>query len=421
MRSKYSFHLATSETLVPISNCISRLCFAIALAFAVAASSQSALAQKDDDASKLEIGSKAPDIEIEHWVSDNDGAFEHVTKIEEDKVYVIEFWATWCGPCIGAMPHIAELQAKYEDKDVQIISISNEDLDTVEDFLERPVFGQPKDANPKKTYGDLTSTYCLTTDPDKSVMKDYFMAAGRTGIPCAFVVGKTGLVEWIGHPGSLEDVLEAVVTDKWDRDKFKTEYDESENEKMEAAEKSREMQRKLAMGLRTIQEKVADDDWQEALQLFDELIEDKELEPAKQAIVTIRLQMMIKEDFEGAPKALEEFVAENEKDAQALNEIAWAIYELYEANEGDVNSELLKHAKKAAELASIAEPESGAVLDTLAHFIYIVDEDLDKAIEVQKKAVEFAGPQLNELKAFLTQLEKEKKSGKKPKKKSSDF
>ena len=63
----------------------------------------------------------------------------------DNKVVVLEFWATWCGPCIAAMPHIAEIQKKYEDKNVQVISISDEDLDTVEDFLEREVRGQKED------------------------------------------------------------------------------------------------------------------------------------------------------------------------------------------------------------------------------------------------------------------------------------
>ena len=53
-------------------------------------------------------------------------------------------------------------------------------------------------------------------------------------------------------------------------------------------------------------------------------------------------------------------------------------------------------------------------------YIYIVDEDLDKAIEVQRKAVEHAGEQLDEIQPFLDELLEEKETGKKKKKDKSE-
>ena len=74
---------------------------------------------------ELDIGSKAPTLDIEHWIHDGNGFFKPVKEFTDGNVYVIEFWATWCGPCIMSMPHLAELQNKYRGRKVQIISISD--------------------------------------------------------------------------------------------------------------------------------------------------------------------------------------------------------------------------------------------------------------------------------------------------------
>ncbi|MEM1227101.1 MAG: TlpA disulfide reductase family protein [Planctomycetota bacterium] len=165
----------------------------------------------------LGIGSKAPALDIEHYVSDGEGYFGEVTKFEEGKVYMVEFWATWCGPCIQSMPHLVELQNQYRGEGFQVVSISDESLEEVETLLEKDY----PDPDVGKTFGELTSAYTLTVDTDGSVSEDYMLAAGRNGIPAAFLVGKTGLVEWIGHPMSADEPLAMIMSDSWDREAFK--------------------------------------------------------------------------------------------------------------------------------------------------------------------------------------------------------
>src|SRR6266700_1173933 len=63
-----------------------------------------------DDA-KLKVGDKAPPVKATKWLQ---GA--EVKEFAEGKTYVMEFWATWCGPCIVMMPHMGELQTEYKDK-----------------------------------------------------------------------------------------------------------------------------------------------------------------------------------------------------------------------------------------------------------------------------------------------------------------
>ena len=173
----------------------------------------------------LTIGSKAPSLDIEHWLSDGNGAFQAVTDFAPGKIYVVEFWATWCGPCVRSMPHLVELQESHKDT-VQVISVSDEDLETVKGFLDRPYTEGGEDG--PQTFGELTSAYCLTTDPDRSTGQEYMAAAGQNGIPACFLVGKTGLIEWIGHPMQLDEPLAKVIDDSWDRETFGAQFKKSQ-------------------------------------------------------------------------------------------------------------------------------------------------------------------------------------------------
>ena len=188
------------------------------LALTIVASS-TVRADKDDDNKPDQrtelsgmIGCKAPPLEIEHWVENKDGKFPPITQFENGKVYVIEFWATWCHGCVLAMPHLAELQQEYGEK-VRIVNVSNESIDKVTNFLQR-------NFEDGMTYGELTANFSLTTDPDGGTWKDYLSDAGINILPMTFIVGQTGLVEWIGSPTEMDLPLKDVVDGTWDRTSF---------------------------------------------------------------------------------------------------------------------------------------------------------------------------------------------------------
>lgn len=355
------------------------------LAMVVAAGTIGVTAQAADS---LTIGSVAPELNVEHWVQDGEGKFKPVTKFENNKVYVVEFWATWCGPCIASMPHIVEMQKTYADKGVQIVSISDEDLETVEGFLAKEVKsrGSKKtegadEADDEKageaepvTYKELTKSYCLTADPDGSSSKDYMEAAGQNGIPCAFIVGKDQKIEWIGHPMSMDEALAAVVEDKWDRAAYA--------EQMKKDEARQQMLADITNSVR--RGKTA-----KALSQIEALLETNEDSGLGMQLKLMRVQLIL-QDKESAdklgsviPEALQDYADR----AELVNMIAWSVYEKIEAGDID-NKDLIKACREAAQKAadgSAAELKP-AILDTVAH-LQFVEGDLKGALSTQEKAV----------------------------------
>ena len=153
------------------------------------------------------VGTKAPDLDIGHWLGAEATGIKPFRAFEPGKVGVVVIWASWCPNCTAALPLLADLQAQYAPRGVTIVGVSHEDADDVRKFL----------AAAAKQPDDPAGRLCLTADPDNSVHAAYMEAVDETAIPTAFIVGRGGLVEWIGHPIDLDTPLRLVVEDGWDR------------------------------------------------------------------------------------------------------------------------------------------------------------------------------------------------------------
>jgi thiol-disulfide isomerase/thioredoxin len=149
----------------------------------------------DKGKKQLKVGDAAPSLSVEKWVKG-----EPVTGFEKGRVYVVEFWATWCGPCIASMPHMTELQAQYKDQ-VTVISVTSADPKNTLDKVEAMV----------KDKGDEGMGYTVAWDKGRETNDAYMKAAGQNGIPCAFIVDAESKVAWIGHPRRMDEKLAEVV------------------------------------------------------------------------------------------------------------------------------------------------------------------------------------------------------------------
>src|ERR1019366_6690864 len=171
-----------------------------------------AVAARTADA-KLTVGDPAPKLQVAKWVQG-----DPVKAFDTNHVYIVEFWATWCGPCRQSIPHLNELSKKFKDQGV--IAIGQDAWEPDDSGVAAFV----------KKMGDQM-TYRVALD-DKSQETNGFMAvnwmkaAEQNGIPTAFVIDKQGRIAWIGHPMGLDEkTLEEILADKFDIAAFAAEYE----------------------------------------------------------------------------------------------------------------------------------------------------------------------------------------------------
>lgn len=179
---------------------------------------------------KLVAGNPAPPLKVEAWVKGGPVQFE------KGKVYVVEFWATWCAPCIEAMPHLSDLADKMKGK-AEFISINVSDR--IPEGESKPGSKAHVDRITKFVNNNANKMrYNVALDDAAGTMaKTWMVASGQLGIPCAFVVDQSGKIAWMGHPAmGLNEVVEQVYEKKFDAQAFGAKYSGPIKQRMEEQE-----------------------------------------------------------------------------------------------------------------------------------------------------------------------------------------
>lgn len=152
-----------------------------AVPFALASEYPSLLTKKDLGAENDFRGKMAPPLNVQKWMN----------KAPDygDKVVMVDFWATWCGPCCGLIPELNEFQKKFGN-DLIIIGLTNEEPSVVAKFMQQQGF-----------------SYSVGIDRKARAES----ALGVQSIPHVMIYTPDGRVRWQGFPGERKEPLNEQV------------------------------------------------------------------------------------------------------------------------------------------------------------------------------------------------------------------
>lgn len=298
-------------------------------------------------AGELEIGDPAPQLGSDVvWLKG-----EPVGEWAPGTVYLLDFWATWCGPCIAAMPHLSSLQDKYEDDGLVVLGLA---------VAPRPNMLPASEFVEKR--GDRMRYRVGEGKP--GVLEDRFMRpTGSNSLPTIMIVDQQGRLAWVGSPSEeLDIVLSQVIEGTYDV-----------AVKKKAAPILEEARRLWESGER-----------QKAVEMLDTVVE---MNPEMFALIAVNRYHATAAGMKDAAQARNygrRLVGE------CINDNPTALFRLVEVILNEMPEGVEKDhdlALKAAERANeLTEWKSAQLLDTLARARFRAG-DLDGAIDAQKKAV----------------------------------
>ena len=321
-------------------------------------------------AQELTLGSDAPKLEIQKFIKG-----EEVKKFEKGKIYVVELWATWCGPCRQTIPHLTELQKKYENVTFIGVAVLEDDPEAVAPFVE--------EMGKKMDYRVAIDLVPEGSEPNEGkFVTNWMKPAELPGIPSAFIINGEQKIAWIGHPAEMEDPLDQIVEGKYDLAAAIKQMSEVKAMQKKIAAINEQLQ-KLFMQFSE------DGKPDELLAALDSAAKDLPEQAAQLQLVRFKVLTDAKDRGDDAldlaNKLLESEFAE---DPKFLDKVAWVI--VNPDREKKADPKLVKFALKVALKADqIAESEDISVADTLAK-AYFDNGDFANAVKAQQRCLKLA-------------------------------
>lgn len=302
---------------------------------------------------RLNLGDPAPELSITDWIKGEPVA---LSQSKNKHVVLIEFWATWCGPCIEQIPHVTEMQNKYRDAGLVVIAVAGpgrgETLKAVKRFV--------------SSRGESMG-YTIAFDGSSETYSRYMTPVGAAGIPYGFLIDKNGQLIWHGHPGdpALDVIVDQAVRGKYDV----------------TLAVARE---KLAPLFVQLNRFANAQEWPRFKDTAREILtKDPANRSAMEAVVYGYLGAT--DDAAGLRQIVEQHIAAHGRNAEAMNELALSLLEI-----GTLERRQPDLALKAAAMGYAAcKAGDCTMIDTYARAVFEIGL-VERAIELQAEAVAVA-------------------------------
>ncbi len=314
----------------------------------------------------LRVAMLAPPLKVAKWIKG-----EPVERLEAGKIYVVEFWATWCGPCRTTIPHLTELAHKYADK-VTFIGVS-----VWERPAEQTVEAIVAVAKPfVEEMGEKMDYHIAVDGIDRTMANTWMSAADRNGIPCAFIVGTDGKIAWIGHPATMDKALDEVVAGTFDV--------QAEAKRQESEWRNKQARQKLEAPIRAA---LSAKDNKGVVEAVDKAIA---VQPEMEAdLMPVKFRALLQSDEAAAFTYLKTLLDSGRVEKNPYHAFNAAL--LVSRGAADLKDPNYTLVVAALEKAKAGEQSNPLILTLYAEMLFKTGR-VDKAIEIQQQTIEKGEP-----------------------------
>jgi thiol-disulfide isomerase/thioredoxin len=309
----------------------------------------------------LKVGDSAPPLRVGEWVKG-----KPITALTPGKVYIVDFFASWCTPCYQTVPMLSEIGRQYRGR-VEIIGVS---------VLEKGADIPKQVRNFVNRLGRQMDYAVGRDDGEGNMAKTWLAAGGQNTLPNTFIVDGNGRIVYIGHPQfrQFEETLAGLLAGSVTADTARA----AESQKVGQQERDNNAQARIANAVKLLRE----DKKAEGFAALEKAAID--FPDSRGKIAGTHFLWLMRDDATLAKKYAEKYgeTAKLPADAPALSQIA-VMLTSHSVFEGAFDFPL---AIKLLQKANDLKPNDPYLLDTLAGIVF-QNGDAKQALTLQEKAI----------------------------------